>query len=109
MASHFRDQLSGWVGGLGGVIWVTADGGQTWERQQSATNSPIYGIKATDTRVFAVGGSGTLIEYTNGEWQFLQGAPPVLSYLRGLDILSNGALLVVGGAGSVATVTLPQS
>ncbi len=109
MASHFRDQLSGWVGGLGGVIWVTADGGQTWERQQSATNSPIYGIKATDTQVFAVGGSGTLIEYTNGEWQFLQGAPPVLSYLRGLDILSNGALLVVGGAGSVATVTLPQS
>ena len=106
MAAHFRDQQSGWVGGLGGVIWSTADGGQTWERQQSAASSPIYGIDATETRVFAVGGSGTLLEYTAGEWQFLKGAPPVLSYLRGLDILPDGSLLVAGGAGTVATIPL---
>ncbi len=106
MAAHFRDAQSGWVGGLGGVIWSTADGGQTWERQQSAASSPIYGIDATETRAFAVGGSGTLLEYTDGEWQILEGAPPVASYLRGLDILSNGSLLVAGGAGTVATITL---
>lgn len=109
MASHFRDQQSGWVGGLGGAVWATTDGGQTWERQQSSSSSPVYGINATDTQVFAVGGSGTLLEYINGEWQTLKGAPPVLSYLRGLDILPNQSLLVVGGAGTVATIPLPQS
>jgi photosystem II stability/assembly factor-like uncharacterized protein len=108
MASHFRDQQVGWVGGLGGAIWATTDGGQTWERQQSSSKSPVYGIKATDTQVFAVGGSGTLLELTNGEWQTLEGAPPVLSYLRGLDILADRSLLVVGGAGTLATITPPQ-
>ena len=106
MAADFRDRQVGWVGGLGGVIWFTADGGQTWERQQSATSSPIYGIKASDTRVFVVGGSGTLNEYSNGEWQILTGAPPVLSYLRGLDILPDQSLLVAGGAGALATIPL---
>ena len=109
MASHFRDQQVGWVGGLGGAIWATTDGGQTWERQQSSSKSPVYGIKASDTQVFAVGGSGALLELTNGEWQTLEGAPPVLSYLRGLDILADRSLLVVGGAGTLATITPPQS
>ncbi|MGI9285022.1 MAG: WD40/YVTN/BNR-like repeat-containing protein, partial [Pseudomonadales bacterium] len=88
MAAHFRDRKSGWVGGLDGVIWYTADGGQTWERQLSANKAPIYGINATQDQVFAVGGSGTLIEYVDGKWRVLDGAPPVLSYLRGLEVLS---------------------
>ena len=108
MAAHFRDQQTGWVGGLDGVIWATTDGAQTWQRQQSANKAPIYGIDATDERVFAVGGSGTLVEYVDGEWQLLAGAPPVLSYLRGLNILSNQSLLVAGGAGTVATIPLPH-
>ncbi len=109
MASFFRDAQSGWVGGLGGVIWATTDGGTTWERQQSAVKSPVYGINAMDSRVFAVGGSGTLMEYINNEWQLLKGAPAVLSYLRGLAILPDRSLLVVGGAGTLAAIELPQS
>ncbi len=106
MASDFVDTANGWIGGLDGVIWMTADGGQTWDRQQSITSAPIYNIKATKDGVFAVGESAKLVEYNDGQWQYIEGAPQVLTFLRGLDLLADGSLLVAGGGGTLASISL---
>ncbi len=104
MGSDFLDTGRGWVGGLDGVIWRTEDGGETWERQESLTSSPIYSIHATADRVLAAGGSAKLVEFVDGQWRDLDGAPKALAYLRGIDTLASGALLVAGGAGTLAVI-----
>jgi photosystem II stability/assembly factor-like uncharacterized protein len=104
MAADFIDVNTGWVGGLDGVIWYTADGGETWQRQGSVTSAPIYNIHADENGVYAVGGSAKLVEFKGGQWRSFEGAPEVLAYMRGLDRLSNGSLLVAGGGGTLAVI-----
>ena len=106
MAVDFLDINTGWAGGLDGVIWQTLDGGNTWERQQSVTSAPIYNIHADEHGVFAVGGSAKLVELRDGNWQNFDGAPEVLAFMRGLDALDDGSLLVAGGGGTLAVIPL---
>jgi photosystem II stability/assembly factor-like uncharacterized protein len=106
MAADFLDTQSGWVGGLDGVIWYTADGGQSWQRQETVTTAPIYNIHANGHGVFAVGGSAKLVELKGDKWHTFEGAPKVLAYIRGLDTLANGSLLVAGGGGTLAVIPL---
>lgn len=106
MSTSFLDSKTGWVAGLGGVIWFTKDGAQTWERQQSINSSPIYTIIATKSGVFAVGDSGTLVQYdNNGNWKAIE-APTMYGYLRALDVLDNDTLVVAGGAGTFSLISL---
>ncbi len=106
MAVDFLDADTGWVGGLDGVIWQTTDGGLSWERQRTVTSAPIYNIHASDSGVFAVGGSAKLVELRDGEWRNFEGAPKVLAFMRGVEILENGSLLVAGGGGTLATIEI---
>jgi photosystem II stability/assembly factor-like uncharacterized protein len=106
MAADFLDANSGWVGGLDGVIWHTADGGNSWQRQETVTNAPIYNIHANGHGVFAVGGSAKLVELVGDSWQTFEGGPKVLAFMRGLDTLANGSLLVAGGGGTLAVIPL---
>ena len=106
MAADFLDANNGWVGGLDGVIWHTADGGTTWQRQETVTASPIYNIHANGHGVFAVGGSAKLVELSGDSWKTFEGGPKVLAFMRGLDTLANGSLLVAGGAGTLAVIPL---
>ncbi len=105
MSADFLDVNNGWVGGLDGVIWRTEDGAQTWHRQLSLNASPIYNLRAGTHGVYAVGGSGKIVEYLDGQWQRISGAPEVLGYLRALVILPDGSLVVAGGAGMLSTVS----
>lgn len=104
MAADFVDAQTGWVGGLSGVIWQTEDGGNSWQRQRTPTPTPVYNILASESGVFAVGGSAKLVELEQGKWQPLTGAPPVLAYIRALAELGDGSLLVAGGAGTLAVI-----
>lgn len=106
MAADFLDVRRGWVGGLDGVIWHTADGGESWQRQESVTTAPIYNIHANGHGVFAVGGSAKLVELKGDTWHTFEGAPEVLAYMRGLDTLANGSLLIAGGGGTLAVIPL---
>lgn len=108
MGVDFLDVNTGWVGGLDGVIWHTTDGGQSWQRQESVTSAPIYGIHANGHGIYAVGGSAKLVEYRGDRWQLFKGAPEVLAYMRGLDTLENGSLLVAGGGGTLAVIPLAE-
>ena len=104
MGSDFADTRRGWVGGLDGVIWGTEDGGVTWQRHQTVTSAPIYAIEANDRGVIAVGESAKLVEFRDGQWQYIEGAPEVLTFLRGLETLADGSLLVAGGGGTLALI-----
>ncbi len=106
MGVDFLDVNTGWAGGLDGVIWQTTDGGESWTRQESVTSSPIYNIHANGHGIYAVGGSAKLVEFRGGQWQTFEGAPEVLAYMRGLDTLANGSLLVAGGGGTLAVIPL---
>ena len=104
MAVDFLDADNGWTGGLDGVVWQTSDGGASWTRQQSVTPSPIYNIHASASGVFAVGGSGKLVQLKGGEWGAMPGAPEVLAFMRAIETLDNGSLLVAGGGGLMAVI-----
>ncbi|MFC1578780.1 WD40/YVTN/BNR-like repeat-containing protein [Pseudomonadota bacterium] len=106
MAADFIDARTGWVGGLDGVIWQTIDAGESWQRQGSVTSAPIYNIHADEHGIYAVGGSAKLVEFADGQWRTFEGAPEVLAYLRGLDTLDDGSLLVAGGGGTLAIIPL---
>ena len=106
MAADFLDASSGWVGGLDGVIWHTSDGAATWQRQETVTAAPIYNIHANGHGVFAVGGSAKLVELVGDQWKTFEGGPEVLAFMRGLDTLANGSLLVAGGGGTLAVIPL---
>lgn len=106
MGVDFLDTKTGWAGGLDGVVWQTTDGGVSWERQQSVTAAPIYNVHASEHGVFAVGGSAKLVELVEGQWKAFEGAPEVLAFMRGVDLLDNGSLLVAGGGGSLAVIPL---
>jgi photosystem II stability/assembly factor-like uncharacterized protein len=106
MAVDFLDANAGWAGGLDGVIWQTEDGARSWTRQESVTTAPIYNLHASSEGVFAVGGSAKLVELKDGAWSVFEGAPEVLAFMRGLDTLANGSLLVAGGGGTLAVIPL---
>lgn len=104
MAMDFADAKRGWIGGLDGVVWKTEDGAQSWERQQTVTTAPVYNIKAASDRVLAVGGSAKMVVSDGSKWRNFEGAPHVLTYLRALDILADGSLLVAGGGGTLVVI-----
>lgn len=109
MASAFLDTKNLWVGGLDGVIWMTSDGGTNWQRQETGTSAPIYGIYAGAPGVFAVGGGAKLVEYRNSAWQPVANSPAVLAFFRGLDVLTDGTLLIAGSGGALERVSIQQA
>ncbi len=108
MAVDFKDRFTGWAGGLDGVIWETRDGGQSWQKQTSVTSAPVYNIHAGASGVFAVGGSAKAVELVDGVWREFPGAPDVLAFMRAIDTLEDGSLLVAGGAGLMAVIPAEQ-
>ena len=53
-----------------------------------------------------MGGSAKLVELVGDSWQTFEGGPEVLAFMRGLDTLANGSLLVAGGGGTLAVIPL---
>ena len=53
-----------------------------------------------------MGGSAKLVELRAGEWRDFEGAPQVLAFMRGVDTLANGSLIVAGGGGTLSIIPL---
>jgi len=68
---YFLDSKRGWVGGDGGYLSRTDDGGQTWIRQSVGTNSGINDIYFRDKEAgFLLAGNTIFITRDNGtRWE----------------------------------------
>ena len=115
MASLFLDMEYGWVAGLNGTVFHTSDGGNTWVKQVSDTSAPLYRLVQTDGKIYAAGDFGTLLEYSepndtkdgnssNGHWIQSPIDVGTRSFLRAVQVLPNGTLLVGGGGGMLKIV-----
>jgi photosystem II stability/assembly factor-like uncharacterized protein len=63
----FVDEMHGWIAGEFGVIFTTADGGQTWTAQETPIETTLFGISFADTqRGWAVGLEEVLLRTTDG-------------------------------------------
>lgn len=63
MRVDFADDKNGWIVGHGGVILRSGDRGKTWVKQDSGTEARIFGLFINKRVGWAVGASGTLLEY----------------------------------------------
>jgi len=115
MASLFLDMEHGWVAGLNGTVFHTSDGGKTWVKQASETSAPLYTLVRSGGKIYAAGDFGTLLEYRvqngaqdesndNGHWVHSLIDVGSRSFLRAMQALPDGSLLVGGGAGVLKVV-----
>lgn len=63
MRVDFADDKNGWIVGHGGLILRSNDRGKTWIKQDSGTEQRIFGLFINKRVGWAVGASGTLLEY----------------------------------------------
>ncbi|MCP4596331.1 YCF48-related protein [Neptuniibacter sp.] len=103
--AHFTSAENGWVAGLSGQILHTADGGVTWTKQNTPTESPLYGFYQAGDRLFAFGDHATVLEYTGMDWKRIPN-PNIPVYIRDALQLENGQLLMAGGFGSLYTLDI---
>ncbi len=60
---NFADDKNGWIAGHRGTILQTSDKGKTWVRQESNTKIDLYGLFITKKYGWAVGASGTTVDF----------------------------------------------
>ncbi len=111
MASLFVDMEHGWVAGLNGTVFYTSDGGKTWVKQESDTTAPLYRLVQSGDKIYASGDFGTLLVYQpqddggdSGRWEHTLIDVGSRSFLRAVQSLPDGSLLVGGGAGVLKIV-----
>jgi photosystem II stability/assembly factor-like uncharacterized protein len=103
--SFFRNENEGWVVGLSGGVFYTSDGGMSWQAQDSGTQIPLYGVGGDQDTLVAVGESGAVLRYQNGQWQRVSYDGAVLAYLRGV-VVSGDTAVIVGGNGATVSAAL---
>lgn len=93
---YFRNVNEGWVVGGTGTVLYTADGGKTWNRLKSGTDSDLLAITADSSgSIFAIGKRGTVLKSAaGGAW--ITCAVPTTVDLTNVTSLSSGLLLVLG-------------
>lgn len=65
--ASFPDSQHGWAVGITGIIIHTADGGKTWEKQESGTENHLFTVYFADTQNgWAAGDLMTLIHTSDG-------------------------------------------
>lgn len=63
MRVDFADDKNGWAVGYAGNILVSNDRGKNWVRQESGTNSRLYGLFMDKKYGWAVGEKGLVLKY----------------------------------------------
>ncbi len=115
MASLFLNMDYGWVAGLNGTVFHTSDGGMTWVKQVSGTSAPLYKLAHSGGKIYAAGEFGTLLEYSvpndtqdtssdQGHWSQSLIDVGSRSFIRAVQALPDGSLVLGGGAGVLKVV-----
>jgi photosystem II stability/assembly factor-like uncharacterized protein len=98
---RFMDEKSGFSVGEFGLIIKTEDGGRTWKRQNSCSESTLYGVSVISAKhLLAVGAEGAVLETTDGGATWKAQPSGTSEHLFG--VFADGQrTLVVGAAGTV--------
>ncbi|MBI1310396.1 hypothetical protein GC176_03745 [bacterium] len=104
---------SAWVAGSpGSAVWLTHDGGETWQRSLTGQTAPIRALHFSSTAVgWAVGDFGTILRTVDGgrSWQTSRGSSrraAVLAIHSRADRIPFGAITKYAGDEGFRMVTL---
>jgi hypothetical protein len=102
---QFVDANTGWVGGMGGVILHTADGGATWTQQfKAGDGDQIRGLYFHNSQIgWAIGLKNKFLYTSNGGAVWDSVATPVskrLTDVHFVDAENGWAITSAGGTGS---------
>ncbi|MCM2459072.1 glycosyl hydrolase [Pseudomonas sp. CG7] len=96
----FLDARNGWVVGAYGLVFVTHDGGLSWQSIRSRVENPnglhLYGIAQVGTDVFMTGEQGTLLRSSDTGQSFEALPPPYEGTIFGLAVTDNHSILAFG-------------
>lgn len=106
-ASYFRSPDEGWVGGLNGFIYHTRDGGDSWQRQSTDTQAPIFNFIHHPQGLFAVGDNATVLALNGQQWSSLE-TPSIPLYLRAVAA-DGDTLVAAGGRGLLLRIATSPS
>ena len=99
------DAREAWAVGNFGAIYHTADGGQTWQKRESGTKSPLFGVDfAGPEDGWAVGKSALILHTADGGATWTRQANPISSQkpLFKVKALDARTAWTVGDWGAVA-------
>jgi photosystem II stability/assembly factor-like uncharacterized protein len=102
----FKDESSGLISGLGGVILRSQDGGHTWRYERVDRKQALFSVSAVDGRAITVGEKGLVRISTDGGEVW--GPPPtgsfpeIFTFMRDLGFEHNQQVgFIVGQQGMV--------
>lgn len=103
---RFHDEKNGIIAGLGGVLLVSHDGGQTWYYRRIDRTQALFSVDAVDGRAVAVGEKGLVrVSLDGGEtWSAPQAGtfPEIFTFMRDIAFSPDGKLgLIVGQRGRI--------
>jgi photosystem II stability/assembly factor-like uncharacterized protein len=85
----FPTEKDGWACGRWGTILHSADGGKTWDRQQSGTDYTLGSLSFVDPQNgWAVGDGGTILHTKDGGRTWSKQKSPVPYFLMGVQFVS---------------------
>ncbi|PKO31639.1 MAG: glycosyl hydrolase [Betaproteobacteria bacterium HGW-Betaproteobacteria-7] len=100
-AALFRDARAGWVAGIAGQMLHTADGGQTWQKQENATQATFNRLFLHDGQPYGAGNGGVIARLAGDVWRNVPYPDPLPMFLGGAASLPGQAAIVVGGPGGL--------
>lgn len=103
-AVHFSGDTEGWIGGIDGVMFHTADAGEHWEVLPRVTDRSIFDVRVRGEVGWAVGNEGVFLLSADGghTWRRPDPSPvPTTYWLYRADFLTPERGYVVGAHGTV--------
>lgn len=103
-AVFFAGSETGWAVGANGLIYFTANGGRSWQPQESGVKSDLYDVKFADAlEGWAVGGEGTILHTKDGGRVWTRERRTTDHALESLFFVGRRRAWAVGFGGTVVT------
>lgn len=100
-AAIFRDAREGWVAGIAGQMLHTSDGGQTWQKQENATQATLNRLFIHDGQPYGAGNGGVVARVDGAVWRNVPYPDPLPMFLGGAASLPGQAAIAIGGPGGL--------
>ncbi len=102
----FVDDRTGWACGEAGLMIVTRNSGQTWQRQPLPINKLFFDVSALDeSNAWTVGGGGAILRTVDGGKNWNEQISGVTKTLRGVHFADSKRGWAVGSGGTIISTS----